>query len=196
MAEKVTPADLEQLIRRLRPLAITPAQIRLEAPNKVTLACINQSYLAPLRDSVAVALGPRQVVLELPARDQGELFPEAGRRRGDRRNRPLHSSLNVKYTFANFVIGASNQFAHAACKAVATQPGDHYNPLFIYGGVGLGKTHLVTAIGHEILERHPAAQIAYLSSDAFMNELIASLRRDKMAEFKDRFRRVDVLILD
>src|SRR5205085_6560213 len=137
MAEKVSADDLGQLIRRLRPLAITPAQIRLEAPNKLTLVCINDSYLGPLRDSVAAAVGPRQVVLELPERNQGELFPESGRRRGDRKNRPLHSALNPKYTFGHFVIGASNQFAHAACKAVATQPGDHYNPLFIYGGVGL-----------------------------------------------------------
>src|SRR6185295_17572816 len=113
MAEKIGPDDLGQLIRRLRPLAITPAQIRLEAPNKLTLVCINDTYLGALRDSVAAAVGPRQVVLELPQRDQGELFPDANRRRGDRRQRPLHASLIPKYTFANFVVGASNQFAHA-----------------------------------------------------------------------------------
>src|SRR5213079_2239969 len=95
-----------------------------------------------------------------------------------------------------FVVGASNQFAHAASKAVASQPGDHYNPLFIYGGVGLGKTHLANAIGHQILEGNSLARIAYLSSEVFMNDLIASLRRDRMGEFKERFRKVEVLILD
>src|SRR5262249_55651367 len=126
----------------------------------------------------------------------GELFPDTGRRRPDRRLRAVHAALNPKYTFANFVVGASNQFAHAASKAVATQPGDHYNPLFIYGGVGLGKTHLVNAIGHQILERQILVRIAYQSSEPVMNDLSASLRRSRMSDFKERFRRVDVLILD
>jgi chromosomal replication initiator protein len=193
MSERVSADDLAQLIRPLRPLAVTPAEFRLEAPNRLTLVCITDNYLGVLRECVAAVVGPRQVLVELPVRDQGELFP---RGRAVRRARPLHSTLNPKYTFANFVIGASNQFAHAASKAVASQPGDHYNPLFIYGGVGLGKTHLVNAIGHQIVERNPLARIAYLSSEAFMNELISSLRRDRMGQFKDRFRKVDVLILD
>jgi len=193
LSERVSADDLAQLIRPLRPLAVTPAEFRLEAPNRLTLVCITDNYLSVLRECVAAVLGPRQVLVELPVRNQGELFP---RGRGDRRARPLQSALNPKYTFANFVVGASNQFAHAASKAVASQPGDHYNPLFIYGGVGLGKTHLVNAIGHQIVERNPLARIAYLSSEAFMNELISSLRRDRMGQFKDRFRKVDVLILD
>jgi len=193
MSERVSADDLAQLIRPLRPLAVTPAEFRLEAPNRLTLVCITDNYLAVLRECVAAVVGPRQVLVELPVRNQGELFPSG---RADRRARPLHSALNPKYTFANFVVGASNQFAHAASKAVASQPGDHYNPLFIYGGVGLGKTHLVNAIGHQIVERNPLARIAYLSSEAFMNELISSLRRDRMGQFKDRFRKVDVLILD
>src|SRR5262249_52957920 len=104
--------------------------------------------------------------------------------------------LSPRYTFAGFVVGASNQFAHAAARAVATQPGERYNPLFIYGGVGLGKTHLVTAIAHALLDEDPTRRIANLSADAFMNDLISSLRRDRMESFKDRFRQVDVLILD
>src|SRR5439155_1059748 len=132
--------------------------------------------------------------LELPSRNQGELFPDLPRTRPDRR--ALYSELTAKYTFANFVVGASNQFAHAASKAVANQPGDHYNPLFIYGGVGLGKTHLVNAIGNEIQEKQPALKIGYLSSKTFIDNLIGSLRNDRMGEFKQRFRRVDILILD
>jgi chromosomal replication initiator protein len=136
MSERVSADDLAQLIRPLRPLAVTPAEFRLEAPNRLTLVCITDNYLPVLRECVAAVVGPRQVLVELPVRNQGELFP---RRRTDRRARPLHSALNPKYTFAHFVVGASNQFAHAASKAVASQPGDHYNPLFIYGGVGLGR---------------------------------------------------------
>jgi chromosomal replication initiator protein len=196
MAERVSTDDLAQLIRLLRPVAVSPAEFRLQAPNHLTLICIQDNYLAILRECVAAVMGPRQVQIGLPERGQGELFPDTARRRAERRQRAQHAALNPKYIFANFVVGASNQFAHAACKAVATQPGDHYNPLFIYGGVGLGKTHLVNAIGHEILERNSIARIAYLSSEAFMNDLISSLRRDRMGDFKERFRKVDVLILD
>jgi chromosomal replication initiator protein len=196
MAERVSADDLTQLIRPLRPRALTPAEFRLEAPNKLTLICVTDNYLGALRESVNTVLGPRQILIELPVHGQGELFPEPLRRRSDRRARVHHDALNPKYTFANFIVGASNQFAHAACKAVATQPGDHYNPLFIYGGVGLGKTHLVNAIGHDVLERHPLTRITYLSSEAFMNDLISSLRRDRMGEFKERYRRVDVLMVD
>ena len=197
LGELVSADDLAQLIRPLRPVAVTPAQLRLEAPNRLTLVCIMENYLGALRDCVAAVIGERQILIELPVREQGELFPsDAAQRRTERRARPVHSALNPKYTFANFVVGASNQFAHAASKAVASQPGDHYNPLFIYGGVGLGKTHLVNAIGHQIMERNALARIAYLSSEAFMNQLISSLGQQRMGEFKDRFRKVDVLILD
>jgi chromosomal replication initiator protein len=175
---------------------LTPTELRLEAPNNLTLLCVTDNYLGELRESVSAVAGQRQVLIDLPARGQGELFPEGAGRRGDRRRKLLHASLNPKYTFASFVVGASNQFAHAASKAVATQPGTHYNPLFIYGGVGLGKTHLANAIAHQILERQPLARVAYLSSETFMTDLIASLRRDRMGDFKERFRRVDVLVLD
>src|SRR5689334_17229763 len=107
----------------------------------------------------------------------------------------LHPNLNARNTFAEFVVGTGNQFAHAAALAVANQPGEKYNPLFIYGGVGLGKTHLVTAIGHQ-LWNSGKRKILFLPTEVFMNELITSLRRDRMGEFKEKFRRVDVLILD
>ena len=106
------------------------------------------------------------------------------------------TGLIPKYTFENFVVGASNQFAQASCLAVANQPGEYYNPLFLYGGVGLGKTHLINAIGHKVLAKNPNLKVAYLASESFMNELITSLRRDKMDKFKARFRNIDVLILD
>jgi chromosomal replication initiator protein len=138
----------------------------------------------------------RDITLTLPSAAQQELFPTPAPPPKPGRAAVRRSALLPKYTFDSFVVGASNQFAHAASKAVANQPGDHYNPLFIYGGVGLGKTHLVNAIGHQVLDRNEDARVVYLSSESFMNELIAALRRDRMDEFKSRFRRVDVLIVD
>jgi chromosomal replication initiator protein len=106
------------------------------------------------------------------------------------------SQLNPKYTFDNFVCGSANQFAHAAAGAVAERPSKAYNPLFVYGGVGLGKTHLVQAIGHETKRLYPHLSIRYLSSETFTNEMISSLRYDRMSSFRDKFRTVDVLLVD
>ena len=106
------------------------------------------------------------------------------------------AQLNPRYTFDAFVIGSGNQFAHAACQAVAERPSKAYNPLFLYGGVGMGKTHLMQAIGHEIKKRQPQAAICYVSSEKFTNEMINSLRYDKMTSFRDKFRNVDVLLVD
>src|SRR3954468_13930962 len=106
------------------------------------------------------------------------------------------AQLNTRYTFPNFVIGSGNQFAHAAAMAVAESPSKAYNPLFLYGGVGMGKTHLMQAIGHEVKKHQPTASICYLSSEKFTNEMINSLRYDKMTSFRDKFRNVDVLCVD
>ncbi|HTK27626.1 MAG TPA: chromosomal replication initiator protein DnaA [Pyrinomonadaceae bacterium] len=109
---------------------------------------------------------------------------------------PIENSLNPKYTFEKFVVGACNQFAHAASLAAAEQPGKTYNPLFIYGGVGLGKTHLMHAIGHSIKERNRHLRVAYITSEKFMNELINAIRYDKTPAFRDKYRSIDVLLMD
>jgi len=106
------------------------------------------------------------------------------------------AQLNPRYTFDAFVIGSGNQFAHAACQAVAERPSKAYNPLFLYGGTGMGKTHLMQAIGHEIKRRTPQSAICYVSSEKFTNEMINSLRYDKMISFRDKFRTMDVLLID
>jgi chromosomal replication initiator protein len=106
------------------------------------------------------------------------------------------AQLNPRYTFDAFVIGSGNQFAHAACQAVAERPSKAYNPLFLYGGTGMGKTHLMQAIGHEVKQRSPQAAICYVSSDKFTNDMINSIRYDKMTSFRDKFRNVDVLLID
>ena len=106
------------------------------------------------------------------------------------------AQLNPRYTFDAFVIGNGNQFARAAALAVAERPSKAYNPLFLYGGVGMGKTHLMHAIGHEVKRRQPSAAISYVSAEKFTNEMINSIRNDRMTSFRDRFRTVDVLLID
>ncbi len=109
---------------------------------------------------------------------------------------PVENSLNPKYTFEKFVVGSSNQFAHAASLAAADAPGKTYNPLFIYGGVGLGKTHLMHAIGHSIKERDRHLRVSYITSEKFMNELINAIRYDKTQSFREKYRSIDVLLMD
>jgi chromosomal replication initiator protein len=104
--------------------------------------------------------------------------------------------LNPRYTFDTFIVGPSNQFAHAACRAVAEAPSRSYNPLFIYGGVGLGKTHLMHAVGQYVLQHDPSLQLTYISSERFMNEMINALRYDRILEFRERYRSVDILLVD
>ena len=109
---------------------------------------------------------------------------------------PLELSLNSKYTFDKFVVGSCNQFAHAASLAVVDMPSKTYNPLYVYGGVGLGKTHLMHAIGHAIKQRNQSLRLTYLSSERFMNELINAIRYDKTIQFRDKYRNIDVLLMD
>jgi chromosomal replication initiator protein len=104
--------------------------------------------------------------------------------------------LSPRYSFDAFIVGASNQFAHAACRAVAEQPSRSYNPLFIYGGVGLGKTHLMHAIGHYVLTHNPGLKLTYISAERFMNEVVNAIRYDRILEFRERYRGVDVLLVD
>jgi chromosomal replication initiator protein len=106
------------------------------------------------------------------------------------------AQLNQRYTFDNFVTGSGNQFARAASLAAAERPGKAYNPLFLYGGSGMGKTHLMQAIGHEVKRRQPAANLCYVTAEKFLNEMINSIRTDRMIGFRDRFRTVDVLLVD
>src|SRR4051812_8287184 len=109
---------------------------------------------------------------------------------------PLESSLNPKCSFGTFVVGSCNQFAHAAALAVAEAPGKTYNPLYIYGGVGLGKTHLMHAVGHAIKERNRYLRLSYISAERFMNELINAIRYDKTQTFREKYRSIDVLLMD
>jgi chromosomal replication initiator protein len=109
---------------------------------------------------------------------------------------PGPAGLNPRYTFNTFIVGSSNQFAHAACRAVAEAPSCSYNPLFIYGGVGLGKTHLMHAVGQYVLQHDPNLKLTYISAERFMNEMINAVRYDRIIDFRERYRTVDVLLVD
>ena len=108
----------------------------------------------------------------------------------------IPTDLNEKFKFSNFVVGNNSRFAHAAAKAVADAPGETYNPLFLYGGVGLGKTHLMHAVGHEVRARFPIKRVLYLTSEQFMNEVIASIQNARQSELRMKYRTVDVLLID
>jgi chromosomal replication initiator protein len=114
----------------------------------------------------------------------------------ERRDATAAALLNARYTFSTFVVGSNNRLAHAAALSVAERPGHSYNPLFIYGGSGLGKTHLMHAIGHAVISRHPKKRVAYATSEKFTNEFINSIRGQKSEEFRERYRRIDVLLID
>jgi chromosomal replication initiator protein len=107
-----------------------------------------------------------------------------------------YGGLSPRYSFDTFIVGASNQFAHAACRAVAEAPSRSYNPLFLYGGVGLGKTHLMHAIGHYVLTERPGLKLTYISAERFMNEVVNAIRYERILEFRERYRSVDVLLVD
>ena len=195
--ERIGRQNYETWIKPIGFISRNKNEICLDVPNKFFRDWLTEHYLIQIQDILsALAKHDVKVVFEINEKTNRQANAEKGVKREEReRVQKSNSNLIPKYTFQNFVVGASNQFAHAACVAVANQPGEHYNPLFIYGGVGLGKTHLVNAIGHQSAQRS-GLKVVYLSSESFMNELIGSLRRDKMDEFKKKFRNVDILILD
>jgi len=195
--ERIGRQNYETWIKPIGFISRNKNEICLDVPNKFFRDWLTEHYLVQIQDILStLAKHDVKVVFEINEKTNRQANPEKGVKREEReRVQKSNSNLVPKYTFQNFVVGASNQFAHAACVAVANQPGEHYNPLFIYGGVGLGKTHLVNAIGHQSAQRS-GLKVVYLSSESFMNELIGSLRRDKMDEFKKKFRNVDILILD
>jgi len=119
-----------------------------------------------------------------------------GQQTSGQERREAGALLNSRYTFSNFVVGSNNRLAHAAALSVAERPGHSYNPLFVYGGSGLGKTHLMHAIGHAVIARHPKKRVAYATSEKFTNEFINSIRAQKGEEFRERYRRIDVLLID
>jgi chromosomal replication initiator protein len=179
---------------------ITADEIVVRVPNKYYKEWITENF-SDLLQSIQQSLdldGYRiRFLVDNDTTTNGYLRPEKTLATGEQAQALLGQvRLNPKYRFDSFVVGSSNQFAHAAAMAVAEQPSTAYNPLYIYGGVGLGKTHLMHAIGHYILLKRPQAKLVYMSSERFMNELINCIRYDKMLLFRERYRNIDVLLVD
>ncbi len=192
-------SDADALLSTLRPVRLHGKTLLVEAPDRATLVAVQPPLLRLVEEAVSqIAGAAMRVVVQPPSQSQQELFPlppvPNKPRDVDRQRR--QAGLIDRLTFDNFVVGGGSQFAHAACRAVANLPGETYNPLFLYGASGLGKTHLVHAIGNAIIDRNPATRVLYVTSESFMNELITAIRRDRMADLKARFRRVEVLIVD
>jgi len=191
---------LDSWVRPCRLLAIEGDHISIGAPNGFFRDRLLQHHLEALQSAAQECLGghPRVsivVVDTTPTPPPMEAAPPAGPgQAGGGGGRS--EGLNARYTFDSFVVGSSNQFARAACQATAERPARAYNPLFIYGGVGLGKTHLLHAVGHQASRLFPGVTIVYLSSERFTNELINAIRYDRTAEFRARYRTVDLLLID
>ena len=198
--ERIGKQNFEAWINPIRFIPKSKNEVILEVPNKFFRDWLTEHYLHHIETALSsISNNEVVVIFEINSKLESRTGPGKTVRPQEKASEPtsrIKNNLVQKYTFENFVIGTSNQFAHAACMAVANQPGEHYNPLFIYGDVGLGKTHLVNAIGHRVAAYRSGLKVVYLSSESFMNELISSLRRDKMDEFKKKFRNVDVLIVD
>lgn len=179
--------------------------VELQVPNRFFLDWIRGNYFQLIRETIsAIGTIEYNIQFKIAAQitdgqsEESVIVEKIPVKHINNRqlNRSHSININPKYTFDEFVTGSSNQFAYAASMAVANNPATTYNPLFIYGGVGLGKTHLINAIGNEILKKNPQMAICYYTSEKFMNELINSLRYNKMDEFRNKFRSMDVLLID
>ena len=167
-------------------------ELVLVAPNSRFVTTLEENYRA-LLDREAASLRDELFQVVLTTREEQNEIREEPHVEVDTAG---SSNLNSKYRFETFVVGSSNQFAHAAARAVSESPARSYNPLFLYGGVGLGKTHLMHAIGHRIVDRHPGLRVVYLTAEQFVNQLINSLRFKSMPAFRERYRSIDVLLVD
>lgn len=181
----------------LKPIGMRNGVFMISVPNELTLDIINQRYMLLFKESIKHVLNQDvDVECMVGEPDSDEVKEEDLPKEPQKPAPEAFGSLNSKYTFDSFVIGNSNRFAHAASVAVAESPANAYNPLFLYGGVGLGKTHLMHAIGHHIQTNNPKAKVVYVSSEKFTNELINSIRYDKNLDFRNKYRSVDVLLVD
>ncbi len=178
----------------------TSEEIIVRVPNKYYKDWITENFsdlLQSIQQSLNLDRFRLKFIVESAKDSNGYLKPEKTLPVADD-NQPFWGGvrLNPRYRFESFVVGDSNRFSHAAARAVADQPSTAYNPLYIYGGVGLGKTHLLHAIGHAILKRNPRIKLVYMSSERFTNELINCIRYDKMLQFREKYRNIDVLLVD
>lgn len=202
--KRVTPQKFQTWFEHLQVLTLEPERLVLEVPNPFFGDWFEEHSLpllldvleqhAQIRPKAHFVVSSTYYDQEQPqAATPSPASPQPARRRGP--PRWIHN-LHPRFTFDNFVVGKSNEFAHAACRAIAKDPGRPYNPLFIYGDTGLGKTHLMQAIGHALLEQSPDARVYYASSEKFMNEMIQAITAGRTVDFRRKYRNLDMLLLD
>ncbi len=203
LREEVSEKNIKTWLNPLKIANASDGRLVLEVPNRFYQDWIRENYEETIRQHVSNILNAPTTIEYLVSDSPKEEEPEqeaVGRENVDPvpspRNGTCGSTLNPKYTFSTFVVGSGNQFAHAASVAVSQSPGKIYNPLFIYGGVGLGKTHILNAIGNEVRSRHPGLNVVYVSAEFFVNDLVSSIRNERMSSFRERYRRADVLLID
>lgn len=192
----MTKPSFETWLKPTRPLKIEENTLLIEVPNEFARDLLESRYasliISTLRDYIPEELGLNFIILKnSSSTNQTSSTPQVSFSLEDN-----GLNLNPKYTFESFVVGESNRFAHAASLAVAESPAKAYNPLFIYGGVGLGKTHLMQAIGHFVLQNNPYLKVVYVSSEKFTNELINAIQKNKTPSFRSKYRTVDLLLID
>ncbi len=193
---QMSKPGLESFVKVMRPVSLRDDTLTFAVPNRFAKEWVESRYLDLIRGALRSIVG-RDLTVTFAISDAP---PPVAPPTVPREHTPPRTidglTLSPKYSFDTFVVGAGNRFAHAAARAVAEAPARAYNPLFIYGGVGLGKTHLLQAIGHHVLSLESFYHVVYVSSEKFTNELINSIRDDKTAEFRNKYRNVDVLLID
>jgi chromosomal replication initiator protein len=197
LASKISPQDFQNWVTRTTFERSEGRTLRVAVPDQVTKEWMEQEYAVEIRDAIQELNLGIDRVFYVPAVAGFAPPDHAAENTGVE---PIFASasgsLNPKFRFDNYVVGSSNQFANAAARAVANSPSRSYNPLFIYGGVGMGKTHLMHAIGRDLLDRYPSMRIVYTSSERFMNEMVTCIRSDRMPAFHRHYRSADVLLVD
>ncbi len=203
MKEYLSKPSFETWFQSTKPVDIGEQELYISVPNEFTKDWLNSRYKTSIENSVKEVSGKQyKVKFLLPGEkiDNKEMQKEPSENQESAKKvnqtNEQPTWLNPKYTFDTFVIGNANRFAHAASLAVAEAPAKAYNPLFIYGGVGLGKTHLMHAIGHYVLNHHSENKVVYISSEKFTNEFINAIRDNKTVNFRNKYRNVDILLVD
>lgn len=192
----------ETWLKPLHVFRIEDHVLKITAPFEQAATYVENKYKIFLYVAVAEAMGEEyeiKIITEEDALKEKPLTPQPKKAPVSRNTDDQKTNLNPKYTFDTFVIGSNNRFAHAASVAVAESPGKEYNPLFLYGGVGLGKTHLMHSVAHYILQKDPSKKVLYVTSEVFTNELIDSIRNGNntsMTKFREKYRNIDVLLID
>ncbi|MBC9785418.1 chromosomal replication initiator protein DnaA [Heliobacillus mobilis] len=195
LRQELKPASFDTWLKNTQLIALQGGEAHVGVPNDLARDWLENRYATLVKNALSLVLGDT-VDVRFFSPNQEPRRPADSPRRAAPVEDVDPPVLNPKYTFDTFVVGNSNRFAHAASLAVAESPAKAYNPLFIYGGVGLGKTHLMQAIGHFVIDQRPSTRVVYVSSEKFTNELINSIRDDKTVEFRNRYRNIDVLLID